>query len=156
MTIESGDTVSLEYVGRFPDGEVFDTSRKDVASEAGIAEDQPNREYAPLTVEIGAGQIIAGLEDALADMAEGDTDTVTIPPEEAYGTPSEDRIVEHGREEFDELLQGETPQEGMKLQTQQGQVGTITHVDEDAVEVDFNHELAGETLEFEVEIVDVS
>ncbi|MFW5905234.1 MAG: FKBP-type peptidyl-prolyl cis-trans isomerase [archaeon] len=156
MAIESGDTVSLEYVGRIPDGEIFDTSREDVATEAGIKAEQPDRDFSPLTVEIGSGQIIPGLEDAVLDMEEGETDTVTIPPEEAYGEPSEEQIIEHDREEFEEMLQGESPQEGMQVQAQQGQLGTIVDVGDDVVRIDFNHELAGETLEFEVEIVDVN
>ena len=156
MAIESGDTVSLEYVGRIPDGDIFDTSREEVAKEAGIAAEQPDRDFVPLTVEIGSGQIIPGLEDALFGMEEGDSDTVTIPPEEAYGEPSEEQILEHDREEFEEMLQGQSPEAGMQVQSQQGQVGTITEIGEDVVEIDFNHELAGETLEFEVEIVDVN
>ena len=155
MAIESGDTVSLEYIGRLPDGEIFDTSRESVADEAGIATDQPDREFAPLTVEMGAEQIIPGLEDALYDMTVGETDTVTIPPEKAYGEPTDEQIIEHDREEFDEMLQGQSPSEGMQVQTQQGQIGTIIALDDDVVEIDFNHELAGETLEFEVEILDV-
>lgn len=154
MAIESGDTVSIEYIGRFPDGEIFDTSRESVATEAGLAEDQPDRDYVPLTVDVGDGQIIPGLEDALTGMEVGETDTVTIPPEEAYGERSEEQILEHDRDELDEML-AEPPEEGMQLQTQQGQIGTIDHVDEDVVRIDFNHELAGETLSFEVEIVDV-
>lgn len=154
MAIESGDTVSIEYVGRFPDGEIFDTSRESVATDAGLAEEQPDREYAPLTVEVGAGQIISGLEDALTGMDVGDTDTITIPPEEAYGEPSEEQVLEEDRDELEQMLP-ETPEEGMQLQTQQGQIGTIEDVGEDVVRIDFNHELAGETLEFEVEIVDV-
>ena len=156
MAIESGDTVSLEYVGRIPDGDIFDTSREEVAEEAGIAAEQPDRDFVPLTVEIGSGQIIPGLEDALFGMEEGDSDTVTIPPEDAYGEPSEEQILEHDREEFEEMLQGQSPEAGMQVQSQQGQVGTITEIGEDVVEIDFNHELAGETLEFEVEIVDVN
>lgn len=156
MAIESGDTVSLEYVGRIPDGDIFDTSREEVAEDAGIAAEQPDRDFTPLTVEIGSGQIIPGLEDALFGMEEGDTDTVTIPPEEAYGEPSEEQVLEHDRDEFEEMLQGQSPELGMQVQSQQGQVGTITEIREDVVEIDFNHELAGNTLEFEVEIVDVN
>lgn len=156
MAIESGDTVSLEYVGRIPDGEIFDTSREAVAKEEGIAAEQPDREFSPLTVEIGAGQVIPGLEDALLEMDEGDTDTVTIPPEEAYGEETEENVIEHDRAEFDEMLQGQDPQEGMQVQSQQGQLGTIVHIGDEVVRIDFNHELAGETLEFEVEIVDVN
>lgn len=155
MAIETGDVVSLEYVGRIPDGDVFDTSREEVAEEIGLIEDQPDRDFVPLTVEIGDGQIISGLEDAIVGMDDGESDTVTIPPEQAYGEASDENVLEQDRDEFEEMLQGETLTEGMKVQTQQGQIGTIVDVEEDVVRIDFNHELAGETLEFEIEIVDV-
>jgi len=63
MTIATGDSVTLEYTGRLDDETVFDTSRKSVAEETGLAEAQPDREYAPLTVEIGDEQIIEGMEE---------------------------------------------------------------------------------------------
>lgn len=156
MAIQTGDTVSLDYVGRLPDGDIFDTSREDVATEAGIAAEQPDRDFEPLTVEVGAGQIIDGLEDALLEMEEGETETVVIPPEDAYGEASEDQIVEHDRTEFDEMLQGQDAKEGMQVQSEQGHLGTIVHIDDSVVRIDFNHELSGETLEFEIEIVDVN
>jgi len=53
MSITTGDAVTLEYTGRLDDGTVFDTSRRSVAEETGLAEAQPDREYAPLTVEVG-------------------------------------------------------------------------------------------------------
>jgi len=76
MAIETGDTVSIEYVGRLDDGSVFDTSRESVA-EAEDLEHHPDREYDPLTVEIGAGEIIEGLEDGLLGLEVGDEETVT-------------------------------------------------------------------------------
>ena len=68
MTIATGDTVEFEYTGSLDDGTVFDTSRESVANESDLATSQPNREYTPLTVEIGAGRVIEGLEDALVGL----------------------------------------------------------------------------------------
>jgi FKBP-type peptidyl-prolyl cis-trans isomerase 2 len=156
MAITTGDTVTLEYVGRLDDGTVFDTSREDVATEEGLAQQQPDREYEPLTVEVGAGQLIEGLEEELVGMEVGDTETVTIPPEKAYGERTDERVAEYEAAEFDEMLQGADVVEGMHVQTQQGAPGEVVHVDDDVVRVDFNHELSGETLEFEVEILEVN
>lgn len=156
MGIEFGDQVTIEYVGRFTDDTVFDTSRRTVAEESGLADAQPDRDYTPLSVDIGAGQIIEGLEEGLLGLQEGDTETITVPPEDAYGEPSDEQIQAHDRNEFEQILQGEAPEEGMTVQAQQGEFGEVVHVDEETVRVDFNHELAGETLEFDVEIVDIS
>lgn len=155
MVIGTGDNVRIEYVGRLADGTVFDTSREAVAEESGLARDFPDREYAPLTVEVGEGRVVEGLERGLLGLEVGDTETITVPPGAGYGERSDDEIEAFERAAFEEALQGETPEEGMHVQTQQGGIGEIVRVDDDAVRVDFNHELAGETLEFEVEILDV-
>lgn len=156
MAVTTGDAVVVEYTGRLDDGSVFDTSRKSVAQEADLVESQPEREYQPLTVEIGEGRIIDGLEEALVGLESGETETVTIPPEKAYGEWSPQRVKEYDRQEFSGMVDGKTPEEGDHLQTEDGGLAEITHVDDDTVKVDFNHSLAGETLEFDVEVVDVN
>jgi len=148
--------VTLEYTGRLDDETVFDTSRETVAEEAGLAEAQPDREYAPLTVEVGAEQVIEGMEEGLVGLEAGETTTLTIPPEKGYGERSEERIQEFETEELREMLGGQTPEEGAYLEAQNGQHGEVVHSGEDVVRVDFNPRLAGETLTFEIEIVDVN
>ncbi|MCU4742877.1 FKBP-type peptidyl-prolyl cis-trans isomerase [Natronoglomus mannanivorans] len=155
MTISEGDSTTFAYTGRLDDGTVFDTSRGEVAEEIGLAADQPDRTFEPLTVEVGAGQLIEGLEDALVGLEDGAETTVEIPPEQGYGEYTDDRISEYGRETFDEAIPEDDVTEGMVIQTQQGGIGDVVHVDDESVRVDFNHELAGETLEFEIEILDV-
>lgn len=155
MAITTGDSVVVEYTGRLADGAVFDTSRESVAHEADLVDSQPEREYEPLTVEIGTGRIIAGLEEALVGLETGESSTVTVPPEKGYGEWSEEQVQEFSREEFDEMVGGQIPEEGDHLRTDEGGLAEITHADSEAVRVDFNHSLAGETLEFDVEIVDI-
>lgn len=156
MGIEPGDQATIEYTGRLADdeGTVFDTSREAVAEEAGLAEAQPEREYEPLTVEPGAGQLIEGFDEGLIGLEEGDTETITVPPEKGYGERTDDRVMEQDREEFEERL-GQPPEEGMRIQTERQQVGEVVEVTEEVVRLDFNHELAGETLEFDVEVVSI-
>ncbi|WP_435098704.1 FKBP-type peptidyl-prolyl cis-trans isomerase [Halorubrum sp. N11] len=155
MTIETGDSVTLEYTGRLDDETVFDTSRQSVAEETGLAEAQPDREYAPLTVDVGDEQVIEGMEEGLIGLAAGESETLTIPPEKAYGEPSDENVQEFETDELREMLGGQTPEEGTYLEAQNGSQGEVVHVDEEVVRVDFNPRLAGETLTFDVEIVDV-
>jgi len=155
MAISNGDTVTVEYTGRLDDGTVFDTSLESVATEEGLADDQPDREYQPLTVEIGAGRIIEGLEAGLVGMEAGDEDSVTIEPEQAYGERTDDRVVDYEAAEFREMLGGRDPEVGLEIQTEEGLPGEVVDVDDETVSVDFNHELAGETLTFDVEVVSV-
>jgi FKBP-type peptidyl-prolyl cis-trans isomerase 2 len=80
---KNGDTVRVHYVGKFPGGKVFDTSMEKEAVRAGIL--QKGRDYKPLTVTLGAGQVIKGFNDAIIGMKKGEEKTVTLPPEMAYG-----------------------------------------------------------------------
>ena len=156
MTIATGDSVRLEYTGRLDDETVFDTSRESVAEEAGLAEAQTDREYAPLKVDVGAEQVIEGMEEGLIGLEAGETTTLSIPPEKAYGERSEENIQEFETEQLREMLGGQTPEEGAYLEAQNGQHGEVIHSGDEVVRVDFNPRLAGKTLTFEIEVLDVN
>lgn len=152
MAVNEGDSISVEYVGRFEDGQAFDSSREEVAREAGIHDDR--RDYEPLDFEVGAGEVVQGFEEGVVGMEEGETKEVTVPPQKGYGERSEERLVDYDREEFREAL-GEEPEVGMHIHTQDSH-GDVIEVEGSDVVVDFNHELAGETLVFEIEVVEVA
>jgi FKBP-type peptidyl-prolyl cis-trans isomerase 2 len=80
---KNGDKVRVHYIGKFPGGKVFDTSLEKEANRAGIY--QKGRDYKPLTVTLGAGQVITGFNDAIIGMKPGEEKTVVLPPEQAYG-----------------------------------------------------------------------
>jgi FKBP-type peptidyl-prolyl cis-trans isomerase 2 len=82
-TVEMGDTVHVNYTGRFLDGTVFDTSDLDVAKSAGIY--QEGRQYEPLEFQVGSGAVIPGFENGVLGMKVGEKKTLIIPPEDAYG-----------------------------------------------------------------------
>ncbi len=81
--VEKGDTVKVDYVGKLQDGTVFDTSILDEAKNADIYNEE--RIYEPLTLKVGDGSTIPGFENGLLGMKEGQTKTISIPPEQAYG-----------------------------------------------------------------------
>ncbi|RUM57585.1 MAG: peptidylprolyl isomerase [Persephonella sp.] len=109
----------------------------------------------PLSVLIGANNIIPGLERQMEGMEVGEKRTIEVKAEEAYGAKDESLIQKAPREYF----QGIELQKGMPLQAQtpDGQIINLTVVDFDdnEVTVDMNHPLAGKDLVFDVEIVDV-
>lgn len=157
MPISTGDDVTFEYIGRLHDDQtVFDTSRRAVAEENGLADAQPDRDFDALSVEVGAGKVIEGMDEGLVGLETGETETLTISPEKGYGEWDEDRVQELDTDELREMLGGETPDEGDQLQAESGQRGEVTSVTDEVVRVDFNPALAGETLEFEVEILEVN
>ncbi|WP_306060492.1 FKBP-type peptidyl-prolyl cis-trans isomerase [Natronococcus wangiae] len=156
MAITTGDTVTVEYTARLADGSVFDTTRERVADETGLAEQQPDREYGPLTVEVGTGELLDGVEEALVGMEENDEATIEVPPEKGYGKRSDDSIQEYDTAEFKQMIDVETLEEGMQFQTPDGDVGKISHAGPETVRLDLHHDLAGKTLKFDIEILDVS
>ena len=156
MAIEQGDGVTIEYVGRFEDGTVFDTSRADVASEHGLQDAQgtDDGDYAALSFTVGAGEIIEGIDEAVVGMDEDEEATVRVPPEKAYGDHDPERVREYDPETFEAMV-GKQPEPGLHVHAENGLHGDVTAVREDVVEVDFNHELAGRTLVFDVEVLEV-
>lgn len=83
LKAQNGDTVSVHYIGKYVGGQVFDTSIESEAKKSGLY--SPAREYRPLQVKLGAGQVIQGFEEALQGMAINEEKEVSIPPEKAYG-----------------------------------------------------------------------
>ena len=139
--IEKGQKVKIHYTGTLDDGNQFDSSA--------------GRE--PLGFEMGAGQVIPGFETGVADMAVGDKKSIHIPAEEAYGAIREDMIMEFDRSQLPEDLE---PEVGMGLQMQgpEGQAipVQITAVADTSIMIDANHPLAGQNLNFELELVEVA
>ena len=156
MPIEPGDGVTIHYVGRFEDGSLFDTSRQAVARHEDLITAQGNEpaDYAPLSFTVGRGDIIEGIDEALVGMEAGEEKTIEVPPEKAYGEFEEEKLREYDPEAFEEMV-GQEPEVGVHVEAKNELHGDVTAVREDAVQVDFNHELAGRTLVFDIEVIDV-
>ncbi|ASJ01956.1 peptidylprolyl isomerase [Thermococcus profundus] len=150
MKVEVGDFVMFNYTGRYENGEVFDTSYEDVARENDIFVEE--REYGPIGVTIGEGEIIPGIEEALLGMEVGEKKTVTVPPEKGYGMPRDELVVPIPIDQFTSA--GLEPIEGMYVMTDSG-IAKIKAVEGDVVTLDFNHPLAGKTAVFEIEVVEI-
>ena len=137
---ENGKIVRVHYTGRLEDGTVFDSSQ--------------GRE--PLEFTLGAGQVIAGFERAVEGMQVGETKNTLIPVDEAYGPHREDLLLEVDRNQMPQDIELEV---GTMLQLQQpdGQAVpvSVAALDGESVTLDANHPLAGEDLNFELELVAV-
>ena len=152
--IEPGDRVRLAYVGRFENGSVFATSDPEVAAEHGLPEAQGKErdEFEALAFTVGRGDVIEGLDDAVVGMRDGEEATVTVPPEAAYGEHDPERVREYDPETFEGMV-GQPPEVGLHVEAENGLHGDVTAVTDDHVAVDFNHELAGKTLVFDVRVL---
>jgi FKBP-type peptidyl-prolyl cis-trans isomerase 2 len=139
--------IKISYTGRLEDGKVFDTTSEKTAKDEGIYDDK--RRYAPLLVVVGQGQVIKGLDEALDGMKVGDKKKVDIPSEKAYGKKNPELVRIVPLSKFKE--QKMTPFPGMPLEID-GRIAHVQTVAGGRVRVDFNHELAGRTLTFEVKV----
>ncbi len=138
--VQQGDTVKVHYTGKLDDGTVFDTSS--------------DRESLEFT--LGKGQLIPGFEDAVIGMNPGESKTVAIPQEKAYGPHHEEVVMHIPRDQFPDNIE---PEIGLQLQIQQenGQafLVRVTDVAESTVTLDANHPLAGQDLTFDIQLIDI-
>lgn len=142
MPVGNGDKVKLEYNGTLDDGTVFDSSET---------------HGEPLEFEVGAQQVIAGFEEAVMGMEEGEDKTFKLEASEAYGEHNPQLVKTVPR---DKMPLDEEPEAGMMLLTELPNgakvPAVITEVAEEVVTIDLNHPLAGKALTFEIKVVGIS
>jgi peptidylprolyl isomerase len=140
MSLTTGQNVTVHYVGTLDDGTEFDNSRT---------------RGEPLKFELGAATIMPAFQDVIREMSVGEKKSVSIGPEQAYGpiNPDAVRIVP--------LDMFNTPDELEVGGLVQGQADNgkrfsakVKEVTPDGVMLDFNHPMAGKSLNFEIELID--
>ncbi len=145
MKIETNKVVSFHY-----------TVHDDMAGDAGAPVDSSRERGEPLTVLIGHGNIIAGLEQALLGHEAGERFETRIEPAQAYGERRANFTQRVPKKYFDHA---ENLKPGMSTVLQTREAGprmVVVHkVGSSVIDVDLNHPLAGKTLAFDVEIIDV-
>ena len=138
---KNGDSVKVHYTGKLENGDVFDTSK----------------EKEPFEFTIGNEAVIPGFEKGVVGMGVGDTKTIEIAPEDAYGEKRDELVVDVEKSEFPDDI---TPSIGQRLQIRQQDgnpiVVTITDLNEDTITLDANHPLAGYTLFFDVQLIEIT
>lgn len=137
MQITNHSVVTFDYVLRNEDGEILDTSE--------------GRQ--PLTYIQGLGQVIPGVEKALAGKLPGDMIRFVVEPDEGYGEYDPEAVRAVQRDAFPADVQLE---EGMEFLIEgedgQPQPVMVQAIEDDVVYLDFNHPLAGEVLDFEITV----
>ncbi len=135
----NGNMVKVHYTGTLGDGSVFDSSLQ--------------RE--PLQFKLGNGQVIPGFEEAVLGMQVGETKTVTIKADQAYGQKRAELIITLEKEKIPAEL---NPQIGDQLQMKQPDgaavIVTVISINEKTITLDANHNLAGKDLTFELTLVE--
>ena len=138
LTIEQGRKVTMHFAIKLTDGQVVDS----------------NFEGAPVEFEVGDGNIPEGFEAALTGLKVGDHLDLTIDPERGFGQHNPSNIQTLKRSDFKDM----ELEPGLVISFQEpgGELpGVIVEFDDERVEVDFNHPLAGKTILFEVQVLNI-
>lgn len=140
--INTGSEVVFHFSIKLSDGSVADSTK--VSGK-------------PAKLVMGDGSLTPGFEACLLGLEAGQEASFTLPPEQAFGMPNPDNIYYVERDKFGADV---TPEEGAIIAFTQPDgselPGVIRSAAGQSVTVDFNHPLAGQTLTFDVEIIEVS
>jgi peptidylprolyl isomerase len=137
---KTGDRVKVHFEGYLEDGTVFGSTMDDE----------------PFEFTIGEKNMLPGFENAVIGMQKGDTKTITLPPEEAYGRPKKELVSVMERSGFPKEINLEIGKR-LRVRTQDGRytMVTIKEFTEDRIVLDENDPLAGKTLTFKIELVEI-
>lgn len=153
---QPGSKVKVHYTGRLADGEVFDSSIDLPGESPGESPGDSSQIGEPLEFVIGSGQMIPAFEQGVIGMEPGESKTVNIPAEDAYGPHHPQAVIEVERSQFPSnmplevgsVVQGNAP-DGKQVPF------TVVEVTASIVTLDRNHPLAGKDLTFEIQLVQV-
>ena len=138
--VKEGDTIRIHYVGKLEDGTVFDSS------EGG----------ASLEIKLGQGEFIKGLEEGVIGMEPGETKSIFMTSDKAYGPHIKEKVFEFHK---DRAPQDFNPEIGQQYQMYRADgmpiVVTVQEKTETGYIMDCNHPLAGKNLTFEVTLDEI-
>jgi peptidylprolyl isomerase len=140
-SVVEGDQVRVNYIGRFADGSIFDSSEG----------------HDPLEFTVGAGQVIVGFDQAVIGLKPGESRKVVVPPEEGYGEHLPEMVAEIERHlipDHDKLALGSMLE--VSLENGQSLEVQVVELSDDSVVLDGNHPLAGKELHFEIALLEFS
>jgi FKBP-type peptidyl-prolyl cis-trans isomerase SlyD len=147
MPIHKGDFIRLSFTGRLADGSAFDTTDEQVAKENGIYDEQ--KKYSPMTVIVGSGFLVEGLEEDLIGKKSGYRGSVRVEPGKGFGDRSLDAI------EIVPVKKFEGKAEPGQMVDFDGKIGVVESVAGGRAKVDYNEPLAGKTLVYDYRIESV-
>ncbi|MDO8627137.1 MAG: peptidylprolyl isomerase [Candidatus Diapherotrites archaeon] len=146
--VEKNSVVLVSFDGKDKvTGKIFDTTNEETAKKSGLHAE--GRVFKSVPVVVGKGELIPGLDDQLQKMAVGEEKTFEIPAEKAFGERNQDLIKVIPLTEFKK--RDLVPFNGMVVDINE-RLGRVQSVSGGRVRVDFNHELAGKTVEYKLKI----
>lgn len=158
--VEDGNFILVKITARTQKGTIFRVSSEEDARKAGIYDEKKAKQgyYTPEFIIVGKpGFVNEGLTEFIKEMNYFEKKSVRIPPTKAFGKRDPQKIERIGIAKFRKLNEGKNPeigQEFVKKSQGQAQRGTVTNVMQGRVIVDYNHPLAGQSIDYNLEIID--
>ena len=156
--VESGDFVLVKITGRTQKGTIFRVSSEEDAKKAGIYDEEKAKQgyYTPEFVIVGKpGFINEGLTETVENMNYFEKKSVRVPPVKAFGKRDPQKIERIGIAKFRKLNDGKNPEFGQEfVKKGTGQRGVVTNITQGKVIVDYNHPLAGQSIDYNIEVID--
>ncbi|MCL4365384.1 MAG: peptidylprolyl isomerase [Candidatus Marsarchaeota archaeon] len=150
MSFNDGDFVRIDYTARrASDNSVAYTTVEKVANDEKIYDEKAR--YAPQLIIIGKNDALRGVENAVRSMVVGEEKKATLKPEDAFGQRNEQLVSVMHLSDFRE--KDINPMPGMQVNVD-GRIATIKSVNSGRVVVDLNHQLAGETLIYDIKVIE--
>jgi peptidylprolyl isomerase len=156
-TLEDGDFVLLKMTAKTQKGKIFRVSSEEDAKKAGIYEEEKAKQgyYTPEFVIVGKpGFLNEGLTETLKEMKFFEKKSVRIPPTKAFGKRDPQKIERLGIAKFRKLNDGKNPELGQDYTNKKGQRGVVSNIIQGKVVVDYNHPLAGQSVDYNLEVID--
>ena len=137
---KTGDTAKVHFEGSLEDGSIFGSTMDEE----------------PFEFTIGQKHMLPGFENAVIGMQKGDTKTITLSPEEAYGSHKKELVHVMDRSSFPQEINLEIGKRlQVRTQDEKYVIVTIKDVTDDSIVIDENDPLAGKTLTFKIELVEI-
>jgi FKBP-type peptidyl-prolyl cis-trans isomerase SlyD len=146
MAIENGVFIRISYTGSI-EGLPFDTTDEETAKKAGMFNESAR--YGPMVIRVGSTHVIPGLDDAIVGSEVGVEQTVTVLPEKGFGPHDKERVKVYPLKAFEKK-----PKVGTRI-TVEKEEGLVVDIIGQRALVDFNHPLAGKTLEYTFTVEEV-
>lgn len=153
--VKKNDYILVNLTGRTQKGKVFQVSSIEDAKKAGFYDEKKEHLYTPEFVIVGKpGFLNEGLTETIEKMNYFEKKSVRIPPTKAFGKRDPRKIERIGIAKFRKMNNGKIPEIGQDFTRKDGQRGTVTNILQGRVIVDYNHPLAGQSLDYNIEVID--
>ena len=153
--VENGDFILIKITGKTQKGRIFQVSSVEDAKKAEIYDEKREHLYTPEFVIVGKeGFLNEGLMETIENINYFEKKSVRIPPLKGFGKRDPAKIERIGIAKFRKMNEGKNPEIGQDFTKKDGQRGTVTNIMQGRVMIDYNHPLAGQTLDYNVEVID--